>query len=240
MTYPQQKLLNLFHLLALAKDEAQLRSRFMDVAGALFKAQSWGIALFNNRQGLANLDLQGLPETFVDHYGEIGWQADPLMRSVVEQHIPAHNLSVLPAALWQQTTVYQRLWQRYRLEHGLLAPLVGGGEIIGKIHFLRTKMAPAFTAHDLQTAGALSSHLSVCLATLRASSPPQPHEDSCLTQRELQITDLVARGLSNSQIAAKLGISQNGVKQALKRIFLKLNVSARAQMVAKLSQTVHS
>ena len=56
----------------------------------------------------------------------------------------------------------------------------------------------------------------------------------CLTTRELQIAELVAQGLTNAEIGIQLWISRNTVKQTLKNIFRKLDVSARAQMVAKL------
>lgn len=59
------------------------------------------------------------------------------------------------------------------------------------------------------------------------------YQVACLTHRELQIADLVAKGLTNAEIATELWISQNTVKQTLKRIFRKLNVSTRADMVAR-------
>ncbi|MGG6263682.1 response regulator transcription factor [Leptolyngbya sp. AN03gr2] len=55
-----------------------------------------------------------------------------------------------------------------------------------------------------------------------------------LTPRERQIAELVAQGLTNAEIGAQLWITQNTVKQTLKRMFCKLNVSARAELVAKL------
>jgi DNA-binding CsgD family transcriptional regulator len=55
-----------------------------------------------------------------------------------------------------------------------------------------------------------------------------------LTPRERQIAELVAQGLTNAEIGAQLWITQNTVKQALKRMFYKLNVSARTELVAKL------
>jgi len=55
-----------------------------------------------------------------------------------------------------------------------------------------------------------------------------------LTKRELEIVELVAQGLSNREIGIKMGISRDSVKQALKRMFRKLDVSARAEMIAKL------
>lgn len=56
------------------------------------------------------------------------------------------------------------------------------------------------------------------------------------TARELQIAELVAQGMTNAEIGAQLWIRQNSVKQALKRMFCKLNVSARAELVARLQQ----
>lgn len=40
--------------------------------------------------------------------------------------------------------------------------------------------------------------------------------------------------MTNAEIGAELWITQNSVKQALKRMFRKLDVSARTEMVAKL------
>lgn len=235
MELRQHTLSNLFHLLAIARSESELRSRFMDAAGHLFTATSWGVALFE-KQMVSEVALKRLPETYLDHYQEIGWRADPMMRCMIEQHIAVHNQSVLPGALWKQTMVYQQLWLRYGFEHGLIAPLLGGGEVIGKIHFLRKPGMPAFTEADLQSASALSTHFSLALATMRSPLPQlQSADHARLTTRELQIADLVAKGLNNSEIAQKLGISTNGVKQALKRMFIKLDVSARAEMVARLA-----
>jgi DNA-binding CsgD family transcriptional regulator len=64
----------------------------------------------------------------------------------------------------------------------------------------------------------------------------KPMTESPLTARELEIAELVAQGLTNGEIAGQLWISQNTVKQSLKRMFKKLGVSARAEMVAKLHQ----
>lgn len=53
--------------------------------------------------------------------------------------------------------------------------------------------------------------------------------------RELQIVELVALGRTNAEIGTQLWITENSVKQALKRMFRKLDVSSRAEMVAQLS-----
>lgn len=53
-----------------------------------------------------------------------------------------------------------------------------------------------------------------------------------LTPREQQILELLADGLGNKQIAARLGIATNTVKTHLELLFDKLDVSSRAEAVA--------
>ena len=53
-----------------------------------------------------------------------------------------------------------------------------------------------------------------------------------LTSREAQILALLAEGLVNKQIAARLGISTHTVKTHLAALFHKLGVSTRAEAVA--------
>jgi len=60
-----------------------------------------------------------------------------------------------------------------------------------------------------------------------AVAPPEP-----LTVREAQILALLAEGLVNKQIAARLGISRHTVKTHLAALFHKLGVSTRAEAVA--------
>ncbi len=64
-------------------------------------------------------------------------------------------------------------------------------------------------------------------AAAGAAAPPEP-----LTAREAQILALLAEGLVNKQIAARLGISRHTVKTHLAGLFHKLGVSTRAEAVA--------
>jgi two-component system, NarL family, response regulator YdfI len=61
----------------------------------------------------------------------------------------------------------------------------------------------------------------------RSAAPPEPP-----SAREAQILALLAEGLVNKQIAARLGISRHTVKTHLAALFHKLGVSTRAEAVA--------
>lgn len=55
-----------------------------------------------------------------------------------------------------------------------------------------------------------------------------------LSPREQEIVRLIAKGLPNKGIAQVLDISQYTVATYLKRLFLKLDVCSRAQMIARV------
>ncbi len=65
-----------------------------------------------------------------------------------------------------------------------------------------------------------------------ASSQPDQDVDQELSDREIQILQLIAEGLSNKGIAQKLSISEHTVKYHLKNIMQKLGVQNRTEAVA--------
>lgn len=64
------------------------------------------------------------------------------------------------------------------------------------------------------------------LAKERARQPDLSH-------RQVEVLDLVTKGLSNKEIAKILGFSEDGAKQHLRQIYQKLGVSTRAEATAE-------
>lgn len=206
----------------------------MDRVGEDFGVQRWGIYLLDGENGLASVDTQGVSDTFVEKYQKVGKAVDPVLQYVVRYHAPAHEELVLPQGTWKQSQLYQSCCSQYDHEHIMTGPIVGSGRLIGTVNFARVS-DPAFSQTDLASLGALCTHFSTRLAELRrpASVAANPFLQR-LTPREVQIANLVAKGLTNAEIGAELWITRNTVKQALKRMFRKLEVSTRTEMVAKL------
>mgnify|MGYP002713122682 CR=1 FL=1 len=78
---------------------------------------------------------------------------------------------------------------------------------------------------DPAVAGTLFEHIA------KNNPAPQPAIAAELSERELQILQLVAQGLSNGDIAEKLFLSEGTVRNYVSAIFTKLDVSDRTQAV---------
>jgi DNA-binding CsgD family transcriptional regulator len=212
---------SLFQEIAHARDEQDLRLQVMVKVGEYFAAQRWGLFFFN--QVPASRRLQGILKLAASV------ENNPVLRYLVEHHAPVHEELLLSAPMWKIICP--------RADHGhvMAGPIVSNGQLIGGVGFTRIRGNPAFNAKDLADLSAFCLHLSTWLTAIRLQSTEWNSLDmNRLTPRELQIAELVAQGLTNAEIGASLWITENSVKQALKRMFRKLDVSSRAQLVGRL------
>src|SRR5262245_47385799 len=88
------------------------------------------------------------------------------------------------------------------------------------------------TAHGFT---ALPTRLATRLLPARGAEPGDALEDrtELLTPRERGVLELLAQGLSNRQIAERLGISEHTAKFHVASIFGKLGVSTRTEAVSR-------
>ena len=77
---------------------------------------------------------------------------------------------------------------------------------------------------------AVQHHLLSAIAT-GPSTTPAPQLPAGLTQREAEVLTLIAQGLSNTEIADQLAVSETTIKSHINHLFAKTGVRDRAQAV---------
>lgn len=209
----------LFQAIARAKDEQALRSQVVEIGREHFLAKRCGLFFFD-RISSANTNLQKKMQS------ALSVEHNPVVRYLVERHAPVHEALLVSPKTWRLICPRADHW------HVMAGPIVSSGQLVGAVGFTREQVMPAFDAQNLADLSALCLHLSTWTATVR--QPPQQLKTDCLTAREVQIAQLVAQGRTNAEIGVELWITENSVKQALKRMFRKLEVSSRAEMTALL------
>lgn len=110
-------------------------------------------------------------------------------------------------------------------EEHLLQPAIEQARTLGHAAFARTLEG---------------ARLEPCAATVMPAprpaapaAPPAEPPSEALSDRELEVLDLVAMGLSNAEASRKLFIAPSTVKKHLEHIYGKLGVNRRTQAVAR-------
>lgn len=210
--------------IAQAKDEQELRLQISTDVREYFAAKRSGLFFFDQIPFIDRQLLKAMQSS-------LSIERNPVVRYLVERHVPVHEGLVVSPKVWSIICPRADHW------HVMAGPIVNQGQLVGAIGFTRVQAMPAFNLENLMDLSALCLHLSTRLVVLRSSPIALGQHYDRLTPRETQIADLVAQGLTNGEIGAALWITENSVKQALKRMFRKLEVSSRAEMVAQLSLT---
>jgi DNA-binding CsgD family transcriptional regulator len=98
---------------------------------------------------------------------------------------------------------------------------------------VRTRMGVWLLMHASMLEG--SDQLALIIEPAKAADvAPLIVEAYGFSQRELEVTRLIARGHGTSEIAAKLFISPHTVRDHVKAVFEKVGVSSRGELVAKV------
>jgi DNA-binding CsgD family transcriptional regulator len=79
----------------------------------------------------------------------------------------------------------------------------------------------------------LAAHLRDELAAAGGRRSRRSAPGTGLTPQERRIADLASQGRTNRQIAASLSLSVNTVETHLQRVFAKLDIRSRVELVAQ-------
>ena len=245
----------LFEEINQVKDEDSLRSQVVPIIGEYFAAKRSGIFFFDKLPSF-NSNLQKIVKV------ALSIEHNPVARYLAERHTPVHEAMVTSPKAWAIICPRPDHWHVMAgpiVNSGQLVGTVGCTREKSMPAFDTQNLADlsAICLHLsvwTATVRSLSLNVSVgetCSTDIGKLQPQSFKTDSLsfgtlcerdskaerLTSRELQIAELVALGRTNAEIGNELWITENSVKQALKRMFRKLEVSSRAEMVAQLLAT---
>jgi LuxR family maltose regulon positive regulatory protein len=178
------------------------------------------------RLHIAHSDIDGLPEILERLLQKA--EAEERTGSVIE-------ISILQAiALYAQSNIQKAL---NALEHALVL-----AEPEGYVRVFIDEGSQMYNLlRDAATHGIASGYVSKLLVVMRESgqrelpSAEQPLTEP-LTERELQVLELIASGLSNRETAETLFVTEGTIKKHLNNIFGKLNVKSRTQVIERARQ----
>jgi DNA-binding CsgD family transcriptional regulator len=233
----------LFEAIDQAQSEFELRSQVVPKLAEHFVTKRRGIFFFDQLP-FTDSNLQKILKV------ALSLEHNPVARYLVERHAPVHEALVTSPKAWKTICPRPDHW------HVMAGPIIDRNQLVGVVACTREKSMSAFDSQNLTDMSAICLHLSVWAATVRSqgvsvgtanlegmgkpqhqpakTDSPGGSKADRLTPRELQIAELVALGRTNGEIGHQLWITENSVKQALKRMFRKLEVSSRAEMVAQL------
>ena len=118
---------------------------------------------------------------------------------------------------------------------GLIMIFVSKGKPVAEL--LGEIVATKKQDHDVAKAGFSLAYAKKISTAFKAFAPPKTEDlMDPISERELEVLQLIAAGLSNREIAEKLYISLNTVKTHTKNINSKLDVSSRLKAVARAKE----
>jgi pimeloyl-ACP methyl ester carboxylesterase/DNA-binding CsgD family transcriptional regulator len=172
---------------------------------------------------LADVFLADASAQVKAHFARLQREAAPArMAADLLAHCYGIRVDELLSGVAAPTLVLHRRDDRaipYRLGRELAAGIPGARlvSLAGRSHFPYAGDAAAVVREILEFLGE------------PAASPKRP---GTLTARQLQVAALVAEGLTNRQIAERLGIEERSAEGHLERIRQRLGVTSRAQVAA--------
>lgn len=154
--------------------------------------------------------------------------------SRVEAHpalLFANDIASEQINIARQESVYGKKLEKAQTEnmHALMEPDCASSSRSFYTHAGERKLWVNYRAEKI-TVG--DETFAVCFSNTQDNRSSTRHLESILTPREIEIVDLLSRGASNKDMAAALGVSVNTVKYHLARVYEKMEVSSRTELLS--------
>ncbi len=169
---------------------------------------------------------------------------DPITHKLQARRGPTLVTEVMPQRELMRTEFFNDFLRRDGLYHGINFYAYDGERNIGDMRIWRRRGRRAFEREDRELLGliapAFTNAMRRAVAMRSVQSGARPWERQALarpgglTPREAGVADLAARGLSDKEIARRLGIGFTTVRSHLESSFAKLGVRNRTELAAAL------
>jgi DNA-binding CsgD family transcriptional regulator len=172
---------------------------------------------------------EALDQAFWENYPDY-----PVCRTAARTRGAVKITDFYSARQWHSTGMYTDCHRLQGSEHSLtvclptaLPPTAGPGRYLGLT--LGRGPGPDFSERDRALLTLLAPHLGQAYLDAERRRHPVPR----LTPRQDELLRLLAAGLTNTQIARRLGISEATVRSHLENIYERLGVSSRTAAVTR-------
>jgi DNA-binding CsgD family transcriptional regulator len=227
----------LLEKLARCRSDTEVSGVAMDAAKGTFACHI-GVTIFLD-ESLAATEraLFGVRLEDVEEYEDQWRPLDRVFPAVIRRAVPVHNWQVYREDEWLRDRAWLAYGRPHRIYHYLSAPIFGSrGRLAGVLNLCRRAQDRRFDETTVEMANAFSGFMSATLTRVSGAEAFFDDRPPCgLAPREMQVARLAAEGRNNVEIALALGIARETVKQTLRRVYRKLEVSGRAQMAATMA-----
>ena len=188
-------------------------------------------AFANGRRGFTVQTLTGTSQEIIDELGD--HKADVTLISEELQDGPEAGIKVLQKARESNGTSAIMLLQSSKPERVVNAFRDGARGVFYRSHSLKSLSKCIQTVHKGQiwVSNEDVEHLLNALAHVKPLRIDNHKGLPLLTRREEDVVRLVADGMKNREIAQRLRVKEHSIRNYIYRIFEKLGVSTRVELI---------
>ncbi|MEZ5652640.1 MAG: LuxR C-terminal-related transcriptional regulator [Burkholderiaceae bacterium] len=152
---------------------------------------------------------------------------DPITFTLQSRRRATAVSKIMPHRELERTEFFNDFLHRDGLCWGINLHVFDGARALGDLRIWRDRSRRDFTTHDEQLLDLIEPSLVGALRRAHAVVGDHPRSSS-ITPREREVARAVLRGLTDKEIAARLGISTSTVRTYLNRLFEKTGANRRA------------
>jgi len=241
--YQTDLLARVMTTLAEPHEERDIRSHVGELMLDLLGAQFYASYVWNEERQFFDGGVRiNMDPANLDRYDSYYQYHDPITFKLQQHRRAVRVTDVMPQSQLVRTEFFNDFLARDGLYWGVNLYAWSGDRNIGDMRIWRDRRRENFDRNDLELLNLVRPALVAALRRCRAAAGradaaaagPGSSLSSVLSAREGEVSQLAAAGMSDKDIARRLGISISTVRTHIDHAFRKLNVNNRVTLARKL------